>query len=175
MRKFTLIFILFILFLSFAATFLYLATYKGKMLNRSDKTPEPVSTESPVETPAPFENRGPSVYEQYTKERYDLALKEKRVLVLYFTANWCEDCRSQDILNKEALESLISEGAVGLTIHILDSEATTETANLAKKFSVTKENTFVILDPNGAVFSKTTGDMSKEALINEIKRAMEVK
>jgi len=63
---------------------------------------------------------------------------------------------------------LIKEGVVGLKIHILDSETTTETDAVAKKFDITKEQSFVILDKNGVVFFKHTGLLEEDLLKQKI-------
>lgn len=110
----------------------------------------------------------PSYYKNYSKEDYDKALNEKRVLVLYFTSNWCQKCIEQDTINTLSFEELNKEGAIGLKIHILDSETTTETDALSQKFDVTKEQSFVILDKDGAVYFKHTGVLEKDQLKQKI-------
>ncbi len=113
----------------------------------------------------------PSYYKNYSKEDYDKAINEKRVLVLYFTSNWCQECIEQDTINALSFEELNKEGAIGLRIHILDSETTTETDALSQKFDVTKEQSYAILDKNGVVFFKYTGDLSKDLLKQKILEA----
>lgn len=113
----------------------------------------------------------PSIYKDYTKEDYDNALLNKRVIVLYFTSNWCQECLDQEVTNIQIFEELPKEGVVGLKIHILDSETTTETDALSQKFDITKEQSFVILDKNGVVFFKHTGLLSKDQLKQKIMEA----
>ena len=109
-----------------------------------------------------------SYYTDYAKEEYEKALSEKRVLVLYFTSNWCKECIEQDTLNREAFSSLLDVGAIGLKIHILDSETTTETDALAKKYGVSKEQSFVVLNKQGAIHFKHTGVLAEELLKQKI-------
>lgn len=59
---------------------------------------------------------------------------------------------------------MVTDELVGLRIHILDSETTTETDALAKKYNVSKEQSIVILDKKGAIFFKHTGLLEKEVL-----------
>ena len=105
------------------------------------------------------------------KEDYERAINEKRVLVLYFTSNWCQKCIDQENVNKQVFDELVSEGVVGLKIHILDSETTIETDALSQKFDVTKEQSFVILDKNGVVYFKYTGILEKDLLKQKILEA----
>lgn len=116
-----------------------------------------------------------SIYKSYSKEDYSNAISNGRVLVLFFTSNWCDLCIKQDMLNKDAFNNIKTEGIFGLSIHILDSETTTETDALAKKFDVTKENTFVFLDKRGAVNSKYVGELTEEQLKMNILKAGESK
>jgi hypothetical protein len=71
-------------------------------------------------------------------------------------------------LNLELFSELTTLGVVGLKIHILDSETTTETDALAKKFDVTKEQSFVLLNKLGAVHFKQVGKFEKESLKQKI-------
>lgn len=105
-----------------------------------------------------------SVYLQYSKNDYDKALSEKRVILLYFASNWCSECQDQSVINSEVMEQMLFESIVGLNIHILDSETTIESDALAQKFEVTKENSFVILDKNGGVVFKHTGILDSNLL-----------
>ena len=109
-----------------------------------------------------------SYYVDYTKEDYEKALAEKRVLVLYFTSNWCEECKAQDLINNEVFNDLTLQGIVGLKIHILDSETTTETDALAKKYDVTKEQSVVIVDTDGVTRFKYVGIITQELLTQKI-------
>lgn len=110
----------------------------------------------------------PSVYIEYSKEAYDKAISENRIVVLFFTSNWCQECINQDLVNRSVFEDLNTSGLVGLRSHILDSETTTELDALAKKFDVVKENTFVILDKKGAIATKYVGEIAKDNLKNKI-------
>lgn len=170
MQRFILFFILSLLLIIFTV-FLYNSYILQKNyfnLNTKTKTVEN-QTENTVN------NNPPSIYESYSKEDYSNAISNGRVLVLFFTSNWCDLCIKQDMLNKDVFNNIKTEGVVGLSIHILDSETTTETDALAKKFDVTKENTFVFLDKRGAVSSKYVGELTEEQLKMNILKAGESK
>lgn len=162
MQKFILFFILSLLFVAFGA-FLFnsYVLQKSYFNSKNVGSPEPLINDV---RPRPTQ----SIYVDYSKEIYDKTLGSKRVLVLYFTSNWCNVCIQQDANNKEIFNKLSIDEVVGLKIHILDSETTTETDALAKKFDVVKENTFVILDKNGAIAFKYVGEMSSDMIKNKI-------
>ena len=162
MPKFILFFVLFILFISFGAFFFNVYNLQSNYFKNKNKV-----NPTPQEIVA-LDIEIPSLYTNYSKLEYDKALLTKRVVVLFFTANWCNLCIDQDIVNKEVLDSLTKEGVVGLKIHILDSQTTTESDLLAKKFDVTKENSYVLLDKNGAVGFKHTGNITNDLLRTKI-------
>lgn len=165
MRKFILFFILTILLLSFVAFFFKVYLLQQEYYN-SKNEPKITENDTPVSV-----NEFPSVYKDYSKDDYDKALIEKRVIVLFFTSNWCSECLNQDIINSETFLNLNKDGVVGLKVHILDSETTTETDALSKKFDITKESSFVILDKNGIVNFKYVGSIGSEALKEKIQNA----
>lgn len=158
MKKTILIIILSILSLSFLA--LILNAYNLQKEYFRNKTSLNVNQDENEHE----EKIKPSVYQDYNKELLESAVKNNQVILLYFTSNWCNECSLQDSLNKEVFDELVSEGLVGLKIHILDSETTTETDALAKKYDAIKEQSFVLLDKKGAVYFKTVGVLEKEVL-----------
>lgn len=165
-KKFILFFILLVLFLSFVVFLLNSYRLQKNYFNSKNNQAN-TDTAKVVE-----ENiEKPSFYQDYTKEIYEMALADRGVIVLYFTSNWCKECLDQDFLNNEVFNELTLTGVVGQKIHILDSESTAETGALAKKFDIVKEQSFVILNKDGAVESKYTGAIDKELLKEKIKDA----
>ena len=156
MNKTTLVIVLSVLTVIFLSFFFNV--WKNLLSYRSSSGSETVVENSQVEVVKP------SFYVDYTKESLESSLSEKNITFLFFTSNWCMECSSQDSVNQIVFDSLESLGLSGLKIHILDSETTIETDALAKKFDVTKENSIVILDKNGAVFFKQSGNISQEQL-----------
>lgn len=163
MRKFILFFVLLIIFLAFGMflinAFLMQKSYFTNLQNENSS--EPLVNDV-------LEKTMLSIYTEYSKDTFDKAGGFRQVLVLYFTSNWCQSCVDQDLVNQEVFEKLPKEGVVGLKIHILDSETTTETDALAQKFDVIKEQSFVILDKNGAVYFKHIGFLEVDQLKQKI-------
>lgn len=109
-----------------------------------------------------------SSYKVYSQEDFN-NLVGKKVVGLYFFANWSEVSREQDLINSQI--DLKSLDAALFKVHILDSQTSQDTTNISKKYSVEKESTLVILDKNGAVSYKSEGLFTLETIINEIKKA----
>ncbi len=164
MKKVILFIILTILSISFAA-FLFSAYQLQK--NYFNK-----SVAESIQEPADEVHVPKSVYLPYSKIEYDKAIAEKRVVLLYFSSNWCSECQEQNDINSEVLLEMLDDSIVGLNIHILDSETTTETDALAQKFEVTKENSFVILGKDGAVAYKYTGMLDSNLLKQKLQEVI---
>lgn len=162
MKKFVLIIILSILALSFLAFFLKVFNLQKDYFNNKNNQTSTENTDN-----SEIKDK-PSSYADYSKSEFDKAIVENRVIVLFFTSNWCSECTSQDAINSEVFTDLSTSSLVGLRSHILDSETTTETDALSKKFDVTKENTVVMLNKKGAVAFKNVGMFEKEALKTKI-------
>lgn len=77
--------------------------------------------------------------------------------ILYFTASWCNPCRSV----KPLAEELISEG---FDIRIIDVDS----SDIVKDFDIRSVPTFVLID-NGLEIDRTTGAKTKEQLLNFIR------
>lgn len=167
MQKFILFLVLSILAVSFGAFFLNVYDLQKNYFGQ--KTNTEMSTELKEDKTV----YRPSTYSNYSSQEFNDALLNSRVIFLYFTSNWCLECSEQDMFNIQINSEMKSEGVVGLRVHILDSETTTETDALAKKFDITKENSFVILNKDGAVSFRNIGSISKEELMQNIKRAGE--
>lgn len=102
-----------------------------------------------------------SNYKLYSKDTYEQALKDKKVVMLFFTANWCPICREQEPVNMQVLESLKSDSQIiAFRVHILDNETTKETEELAKKYDVPYQHDFVIIGPSGKVVTTYIGPLS---------------
>jgi len=104
-----------------------------------------------------------SSYVEYSKSAYDQASNKRRVL--YFYANWCPICRP---LDKEISEntSKIPEGVVILRVNYNDSDTDQEEKDLAKKYGITYQHTFVQIDENGNEITRWNGGQIEELLAN---------
>lgn len=144
----------------------------------------PKSTGSPTAPSSTSQPRNPegvinqevesSNYKLYSKTGYEKALAEKKVTMLYFTANWCPICREQEPVNMEALEELLQDkDIIAFRVHILDNETTKEGEELADEFAVRYQHTTIIIDSRGQISSTITGPITKEELKTKLIAAKE--
>jgi thiol-disulfide isomerase/thioredoxin len=82
---------------------------------------------------------------EYTTADYNAALRSDRLVVLYFYANWCPDCRAEFPLMQQAFDQLTSGRAVGFRVNFNDSDTETAEAELARTFGVPYQHTKVLV------------------------------
>jgi thiol:disulfide interchange protein len=111
----------------------------------------------------------PENYLDFSTDEYEKVKSEGKVVMLYFTANWCPTCRAQEPINLEAFEELKDDSDIVIfKIHILDSETTEENEKLADEFGVRLQHTYVVLSPQGEVTFTHTGPLVKEDIIKNL-------
>jgi thiol:disulfide interchange protein len=111
----------------------------------------------------------PSNYLDFSSGEYEKAREEGKVVMLYFMANWCPTCKAQEPVNLEAFRELEKDDdIIVLKIHILDSETTDETEQLAEEYGVRIQNTFVIINSGSEVVFTHTGPLVKEDLVKNL-------
>lgn len=106
-----------------------------------------------------------SRYVMYSKSEYDKAAGNRRVL--FFYASWCPTCRPTDANLKEST-SKIPEDVIVIRVNYNDPETDQEEKDLAKKYGVTYQHTFVQIDSEGKEVAKWNGGQIDE-LIAKIK------
>ena len=110
-----------------------------------------------------------SNYRQFDADQFEEAKAQGKVTMLYFTANWCPICKVQIPVNAEALKELEGdEDIVVFEAHILDSETTEITEDLAKEYGVRLQHTFVIINPSGEAVFTHTGPLTKEDITENL-------
>ncbi len=85
--------------------------------------------------------------------------------VLFFYANWCPTCIPVDkvFMNQE---SQIPEAVTVIRINYNDTETDKEEKDLAKKYGITYQHTFVQIDSDGNEVTKWNGGAMSELLEN---------
>jgi len=84
-------------------------------------------------------------YLDFNKEDYENALKENRVILLNFYANWCPLCRQEQPEAFAAFNGLNDENIIGFRVNYKDSETDAGEEALAKQFGIAYQHTKVIL------------------------------
>lgn len=102
-------------------------------------------------------------YIVYSKSALDQAANKKRVL--YFYANWCPICRPID---KEFSANMdkIPDGVVVIRVNYNDSDTDAEEKNLANRYGITYQHTFVQIDAAGNKIALWNGGGLTELLTN---------
>lgn len=102
-------------------------------------------------------------YVAYTKQALESAASNRRVL--YFYANWCPICRPADAdLRKNA--NKIPSDVIVIRVNYNDTDTDQEEKDLAKKYGVTYQHTFVQIDTQENVVTKWNGGQTDELLEN---------
>ncbi len=104
-----------------------------------------------------------SRYVQYSKSALDSASNNRRVL--FFYASWCPTCKPADAsFTKNA--SKIPEDITLIRVNYNDPETDKEEKDLAKKYGITYQHTFVQIDGTGKEVIKWNGGQIDELLSN---------
>lgn len=106
-------------------------------------------------------NSKPSRYVEYSKSVLDQSVDKRRVL--YFYANWCPTCKPADE-NFKAKSSKIPEDVVVIRVNYNDSDTDQEEKDLANKYRITYQHTYVQIDATGAEVTKWNGGQLEELL-----------
>ena len=104
-----------------------------------------------------------SGYIEYSKSNLENASDKRRVL--FFYASWCPTCRPTD-QNINSNIDKIPEDLVVIRVNYNDPDTDADEKELAKKYNVTYQHTFVQIDSNGNEIAKWNGGQIEELLAN---------
>lgn len=104
-----------------------------------------------------------SRYVEYSKTVLDQSADKRRVL--YFYASWCPICRPADA-NFKANANKIPENVTVLRVNYNDPDTDQEEKDLAKKYGIAYQHTFVQIDAQGKEVAKWNGGQIEELLAN---------
>lgn len=104
-----------------------------------------------------------SRYVQYSKSTLDSASSNRRVL--FFYASWCPTCRPADANFSQNTDRLPEDLTV-IRVNYNDPETDQEERDLAKKYGITYQHTFVQIDSAGNEIAKWNGGQTDELLAN---------
>lgn len=103
----------------------------------------------------------------FTKSDYDTALSSKKIIVLYFYANWCPICKAEFPKAESAFNTLDNADVVGFRVNFNDNETDQYEKDLAREFGVAYQHTKVILK-NGERVLKSPETWDEGRYISEI-------
>lgn len=104
-----------------------------------------------------------SRYTEYSKTAFDQAAGKKRVL--FFYASWCPTCRPADA-ELQAKTDQIPQDVTVFRVNYNDPDTDEEEKALAKKYGVTYQHTYVLIDQDGKEIKKWNGGSISELLAN---------
>lgn len=104
-----------------------------------------------------------SRYVQYSRSALDSAANTRRVL--FFYASWCPTCKPADASFTQNA-SKIPEDVTLLRVNYNDPDTDQEEKDLAKKYGITYQHTFVQIDSTGKEVTKWNGGKIDELLSN---------
>lgn len=102
-------------------------------------------------------------YISYKSGVLDETTEKKRVL--FFFANWCPTCIPADADFTKNVNKL-SEDVVVIRVNYNDTETDQEEKDLARKYGITYQHTYVQIDSDGNEVTKWNGGATEEMLAN---------
>ena len=106
-------------------------------------------------------------YMEFNKADYDLALKTKPYVVLYFYANWCPICKVEQPSTFAAFNELQRSDMIGFRVNYRDSDTDDDEVALAREFGVTYQHTKVVLK-NGQRVLKSPESWNKQDYLDNL-------
>lgn len=155
-------FIFFVLYPRLVAT--------SQIQTRSPAQNETTVTQNEPETQEPSGNgmeentmQENSKYVYFSQQALDDASSSRRVL--FFYANWCPTCRPVDA-NLMSSKNTLPKDVTVIRVNYNDTETDQEEKDLAQKYGVTYQHTFVQIDSEGNEVTKWNGGDIPEILKN---------
>lgn len=123
-------------------------------------------TQKSSDTPGPMVKQDETMeknsrYLEYSKSVFGQAANNRRVL--FFYANWCPICQPADASFRENV-SQIPEDVALIRVNYNDTDTDQEEKDLAKKYGITYQHTFVQIDQDGKEITKWNGGQIEELL-----------
>jgi len=104
-----------------------------------------------------------SRYVEYDKLNFDSASNNRRVL--FFYASWCPTCKPADASFTKNVTK-IPEDVTLIRVNYNDTDTDQEEKDLAKKYGITYQHTFVQINSDGMEIAKWNGGQLDELLSN---------
>lgn len=108
---------------------------------------------------------------EFNSADYDAAIASDKLVMLYFYANWCPNCRAEFKHTQSAFDQLETDGVVGFRVHYNDDDVTPEMQALAREHGVAYQHTKVFIQ-NGERTLKTPETWNTERYLNELAGAL---
>lgn len=107
-------------------------------------------------------------YVEFNQADFEMALSQKKTIVLNFYANWCPSCRAEQPFAEEAFSTLNNSHVVGFRVDYKDANTDEFETALAKKYGITYQHTKIIIDKTGEQAVKSLESWDSARYISEI-------
>jgi len=106
----------------------------------------------------------------FVKSDYDKAVASGKLVVLYFYANWCPECKKELPILISAFEGLATDDVVGFRVNYNDTATDKDEEALARQYGVAYQHTKVFIK-NGTQVLKSPESWGKDRYTIEINKA----
>lgn len=110
-----------------------------------------------------------TTYQKFTKEEYEKAIMEDKVIILNFYANWCPSCKAEEPEAFEAFNSLENDNIIGFRVNYKDSDTDKDEEAIAREFGIAFQHTKVVLKGNEEI-QKTLENWDSEKYVEELSK-----
>jgi thiol-disulfide isomerase/thioredoxin len=98
----------------------------------------------------------------FNKADYDKAIQSNKLVVLYFYASWCPNCREEFPKMETAFNNLAPDQVVGFRLNYKDPDTDSDEISISKQFGIAYQHTKVFLKDGKVVLkSPESWDMSR--------------
>ncbi|OGY43617.1 MAG: hypothetical protein A2729_03645 [Candidatus Buchananbacteria bacterium RIFCSPHIGHO2_01_FULL_39_14] len=111
-----------------------------------------------------------SPYLIFNTADYEKAIREHKIILLYFYANWCPLCKQEQPEIIAAFNQLQNENIIGFRVNYKDSETDDSEVAIATQFGIAYQHTKVILKENKIII-KAPNSWNKEKYVEEIAKS----
>jgi thiol-disulfide isomerase/thioredoxin len=108
-----------------------------------------------------------SPYLEFMEEDYEKAVKDGKIIILNFYANWCPICRGEAPQLYTGFNQLTTDKVVGFRVNYKDDQTDDHEKKLAEQYEVTYQHTKVIVK-DGKQILKSGDVWDTETFIKEV-------
>ena len=114
----------------------------------------PVAEQPAIAVNPPKETSNSNKYVEYSRAAYDESAHQRRVL--FFYADWCSTCRPADASLQKNVDRFPNDLVV-IRVNYNDNATDQEEKELAAKYGITYQHTFIQVDVQGNVVTRWNG------------------
>ncbi len=111
--------------------------------------------------------------EEFSLSSYSAALSSGKLVVLYFYANWCPECKAEFPKLEEAITELSDNRVAAFRVNYKDNQTEVAEEDLARQFGVAYQHTKVFLRGTKNVLLKNGQSWDKNRYLTEIHKFVE--